>query len=514
MQNDHVLSANDDCPDVVLIGGGIMSATLGMMLKQLMPEVTLQIVEALPQAAMESSNAWNNAGTGHAGLCELNYTSVNKDGSVDISKAVKVNEQFETSKHFWSYLIEQGLISEPSAFIRPVPHMSFVRGDADCEFLRKRHAAMTACPLFAEMEYSDDPSMIEKWAPLLTHHRSAGEPIAATRMECGTDVNFGELTRILYEHLTSLEGVSMRVETRVRNISRQRDGRWRIMLHSREEGKKAITTKLVFIGAGGGALPLLQKSGIPEGKGYGGFPVSGQFLVCKNPAIVEQHTAKVYGKAAVGAPPMSVPHLDSRMINGRKSLLFGPFAGFSPKFLKKGSNLDLFKSVKPDNLPPMLAAGRDNMPLTKYLISECRKSHEDRCASLREFFPAAKDEDWTLAIAGQRVQIITRDPERTGRLEFGTGVIAAGDGSLAAILGASPGASTAASIMLDVLEKCFPAEMQSDAWRDQLSRMVPAYGLRLAENPDVFSALRSRSHALLQLNQTKHNAAPQNGLPA
>jgi len=499
MRNDHVLRGGDGEPEVVLIGGGIMSATLGIMLKQLQPELTIQVVEALPQVALESSNVWNNAGTGHAGLCELNYTAEKTGGSVDISKAINVNEQFETSKHFWGWLVEQGIISDPAAFIRPVPHMSFVRGDEDKAYLRRRYSAMTACPLFAEMEYSDDPSVIGQWAPLMTQDRAPGEAIAATRMACGTDVNFGELTRILFAHLTSLEGVSMRMQTRVGNISRARDGRWRLTLHHRGEGKKTISAKFVFIGAGGGALPLLQKSGIPEGKGYGGFPVSGQFLVCNNPSIVEQHKAKVYGKAAVGAPPMSVPHLDSRMINGRRSLLFGPFAGFSPKFLKKGSNLDLFKSVKPDNLMPMLAAGRDNMPLTKYLINECRKNHEDRCASLREFFPAAKNEDWTLAIAGQRVQIIKKDEARTGRLEFGTEVVAAADGSLAAMLGASPGASTSVSVMLEVLEKCFPQEMESDEWRSLFGKMVPARGIRLADHSDAFMELRDKAHRLLKL---------------
>jgi malate dehydrogenase (quinone) len=500
MQNDQLLRDVGNESDVVLIGGGIMSATLGIMLKQLKPEMTIQVVEALPQVAMESSNAWNNAGTGHAGLCELNYTAEKADGSIDIAKAVAVNEQFETTKHFWSYLTGQGIIHDPAAFIRPVPHMSFVRGLADRDYLRRRHEAMKACPLFEEMEYSHDPSVISEWAPLLIRNRHPEAAVAATRMQWGTDVNFGELTRMLIAHLESQDGVSMRMQTQVQNLEQERDGSWRLTLNHREEGKKEIRTKRVFIGAGGGTLHLLQESGIPEGRGYGGFPVSGQFLVCNNPEIAEQHTAKVYGKAAVGAPPMSVPHLDSRMINGQKSLLFGPFAGFSPRFLKKGSMLDLFKSVRSDNLLPMLAAGRDNMPLTKYLINECRKNHENRCASLREFFPDAENGDWTLAIAGQRVQIIKKDEKRTGRLEFGTEVVAAADGSLAAVLGASPGASTAVSIVLETLEKCFPEEMQSDEWRAHLAHMVPAYGLSLADHPDVFRNLREKAHAGLQLD--------------
>ncbi len=485
-------------PDVVLIGGGIMSATLGMLLKQLNSDFTIQIIEVLPQVALESSNAWNNAGTGHAGLCELNYTPLAADGSIDISKAVKVNQQFETSKHFWAHLVEKGIVSDPAEFIRSVAHMSFVIGEENRHFLEHRQQAMTACPLFEGMEFSDDLSRIGEWAPLLLEGRADHETIAATRI-CGTDVDYGAITRLLINHLISLDGVSLATDTKVCNLRRHSGGGWTVSVKQGGGGRKSLKAGFVFIGAGGGALQLLQKSGIPEGKGFGGFPVSGQFLVCKNDGIIARHHAKVYGKAEVGAPPMSVPHLDSRVIGTQRTLLFGPFAGFSPKFLKQGSNLDLFKSVRPDNLLPMLAAGRDNMDLTKYLINQCRNHHKDRCDGLRKFFPDAENDDWKLLIAGQRVQIIKKDSKRTGQLQFGTEVVASADGSLAAMLGASPGASTAVSIMLEVLEKCFAKELGSDDWKEKLAVMVPAYGINLVDDPENFSALRQTSHRRLKL---------------
>ena len=495
MKNKHLSGSIIEKPDVVLVGGGIMSATLGTMLKHLMPGLTIQIIEGLQQVAQESSNVWNNAGTGHAALCELNYTPSGAGGEIDISKAVKINEQFETSKHFWGFLAGQGIISEPSSFIRRVPHMSFVRGADNQEFLRKRHATMIQSHLFQSMELTTDHAKIREWAPLLTQGRAPGEPLAATRVETGTDVNYGSLTRQLIDRLVSLDGVELALGTQVTRMDRAADGRWKISLKNKGE----LSTMFAFIGAGGGALPLLQKSGIPEGKGFGGFPVSGQFLVCSNQEIVEKHAAKVYGKTAVGAPPMSVPHLDTRTINGNKSLLFGPYAGFSPKYLKTGSNFDLFKSVRIDNVLPMLAAGRDNVPLTRYLINECRRSHDDRCNMLREFFPAAKNDDWKLITAGQRVQIIKKDSERTGKLQFGTEVVASADGSLATVLGASPGASTTVSIILQLLEKCFPEEMVSNDWKTQLAEMVPAYGINLAENKAAYADLGAKANVLLKL---------------
>lgn len=477
-----------------------MSATLGIMLKRLNPDFTIQIVESLPRVALESSHAWNNAGTGHAALCELNYTPKDANGNVDISKAVVINEQFENSKHFWASLVEEGIIKDPSVFIKRVPHMSFVRGSDDQTFLRTRYAAMRKQHLFGEMAYSEDPAVIARWAPLLNEGRPSDEPMAVTRVESGTDINFGALTQQLIDHLISLDGVELAMQARVTDISQKKDGSWKLKVDSEEQGKCKLAAKFAFIGAGGGSLHLLQKSGIPEGLGFGGFPVSGQFLVCTNTDVIEKHAAKVYGKAAVGAPPMSVPHLDTRMIDGKKALLFGPYAGFSPKFLKEGSMLDLIKSVKLDNILPLLAVGRDNMDLTQYLINEVRKSHKDRVEGLREFFPDAQDEDWKLVTAGQRVQIIKKSADKTGKLEFGTEVVAAQDGSIAALLGASPGASTSVSIIVEVLHKCFAEEIKTDLWQQKLKAMLPAYGEVLAEDEARYHELRSKADALLQID--------------
>ncbi|HEY8992139.1 MAG TPA: malate:quinone oxidoreductase [Luteolibacter sp.] len=485
-------------PDVVLIGGGIMSATLGVLLHQLDPSLKIQIVEALAEVAKESSNPWNNAGTGHAALCELNYTKEKPDGSVDISKALEINEAFELSKQFWAYLVGQGILPSPQEFINAVPHMSFVHGKADQAFLRRRHETMAKHHFFAEMEYTEDPAKIGEWVPLLLQGRSPSEPIAATRAEGGTDVNFGELTRRLVEFLASRDVVKIATHHQVRDIRRKRDGRWELSVRNMEKGiNRKITAPFVFVGAGGASLPLLQKSGIPEGKGFGGFPVSGQFLVCDNPAIVERHHAKVYGKAAVGAPPMSVPHLDTRVIDGKNTLLFGPFAGFSPKFLKSGSILDLPGSVKLSNLVPMLAVGKDNLDLTRYLIEQVLQSPKDRLDALKEFFPDAKLEDWRLLTAGQRVQIIKECGEKGGVLQFGTEIVAAADGSIAALLGASPGASTAVDVMLHILEKCFVKRLPE--WRARLGEMVPSYGKKLVDDPALYREVRGQADQALGL---------------
>ncbi|MBB6611680.1 malate:quinone oxidoreductase [Pontibacter sp. Tf4] len=489
----------DGNPDVILIGAGIMSATLGMLLKELQPDLKVELYERLHVAAAESSDAWNNAGTGHSAFCELNYTPERPNGAIDISKAVKIAESFEVSKQFWSYLLEKNQVKLPDFFINTVPHMSFVWGDKNVEFLRKRYEAMTSCHLFKGMQYSENPVQLKEWMPLVMEGRDTSEKLAATRMEIGTDVNFGALTRRMFMRLQE-HGMRQYFGHEVRKLKKTSTGYWRVRVKDLATGEKRnVYAKFVFIGAGGGSLPLLLKSGIPEGEGFGGFPVSGQWLRCTNPDVVERHKAKVYGKASVGSPPMSVPHLDSRYINGKKELLFGPYAGFSTKFLKKGSFLDLALSIRPDNLRPMISAGIKNIPLTQYLINQVRQSPEDRMQALRDYYPNARPEDWELEIAGQRVQVIKKGPEGGGVLEFGTEMVSAADGSLAALLGASPGASTAVSIMLELLQRCFPEQVASPAWQAKLRQMIPSYGLSLAQDAGLLQQVRDWTSSVLGL---------------
>ncbi|ESU26229.1 malate dehydrogenase [Flavobacterium limnosediminis JC2902] len=486
--------------DVVLIGAGIMSATLGLLLKELQPNLKIEIFERLDIAAAESSDAWNNAGTGHAAFCELNYTPEKSDGSIDTSKAVKIVEAFEVSRQFWSYLVEKGLLNNPENFIKSIPHMSFVWGEKNTKYLKKRYDALQEFHLFKDMEYTEDADKIKEWAPLIMEGRNGAKKVAATSMRFGTDVNFGELTRSIFRYLETLEGVQLHFNHDVKKLRKYDDGTWRVRVKELSSGaKKRVKAKFVFIGAGGGSLLLLEKANIPEGAGFGGFPVSGQWLKCTNDELIAKHQAKVYGKAAVGAPPMSVPHIDTRMIDGKKALLFGPYAGFSTKFLKNGSYLDLAKSIKPGNIKPMLGAGISNIPLTKYLIEQVLQSPEDRMKALREYLPDAKKEDWVLENAGQRVQVIKKDKNGKGILEFGTEVVNAADGSLAVLLGASPGASTAVSIMLDLIGRCYKEELASPEWQSKLKEMIPSYGLKLNENPQLADELRHKTGTILKL---------------
>lgn len=486
-------------PDIVLIGAGIMSATLGVLLKKLNPAFTISIFERLDRVTAESSDAWNNAGTGHSAFCELNYTPQKEDGTIEITKAIKIAESFEVSKEFWSYLVENDIVESPETFIRHIPHMSFVWGDENVEYLKKRHQALTSHHLFKGMQYSESKKELFDWIPLVMEGRDANEKVAATKMELGTDVNFGALTRSMFDFLEKQEGVKLYLNHEVEDFERNDNG-WTLAVKDRESKDTSyVRSRFVFIGAGGGSLPLLEKSNIPEGDGFGGFPVSGQWLVCTNPEIIEKHQAKVYGKASVGSPPMSVPHLDTRMIDGKKALLFGPYAGFSTKFLKNGSYLDLPLSIKLNNIKPMLAAGIHNIPLTKYLIDQVRQSPQDRLAALNDYVPGAKLEDWVLEKAGQRVQVIKKDKEEGGVLEFGTEMVTASDGSLAALLGASPGASTSVSIMLDLIQRCFKNEAQSAAWQKEFATIIPSFGKSLAKDEKLANSTRNRTTEILKL---------------
>jgi len=487
--------------DVLLVGAGAMSSTLAMILKQLDPSLKICVVERLKTVAKESTDGWNNAGTGHAAYCELNYTPEDEQGNVDISKALSINSAFELSLQFWSHLVKSNVLPQPSEFINRTPHLSFVWGENNVSFLRKRFEKLSAHHLFEGMEYSENAETLAQWMPLVMADRKGDEPVAATYMARGSDVDFGSLARYMMEHLEQQDDFELVLNHDVEDLQRSSQGGWSVLMKDRESGDVTrVRAGFVFLGAGGGALPLLQKSEIPESEGYGGFPVSGQWLVCSDTSIADQHHAKVYGKAAIGAPPMSVPHLDTRVINGKKALLFGPFAGFTTKFLKKGSILDLPSSIRGNNLKPMMSVGMNNMDLTKYLISEVFQSDKARIDSLREYFPGAKDADWTLADAGKRVQIIKKDENGKGKLEFGTEIVASQDGTIASLLGASPGASTAVHAMVNVIEKCFADKLENEGWNEKLKAMIPSYGEDLATNEGLLREVRSMTLETLGLN--------------
>ncbi len=486
--------------DIVLIGAGIMSATLGVLLKELMPDSKITIYERLDEVGAESSDAWNNAGTGHSAFCELNYTPQTQNGEVDLTKALNIAERFEVSKQFWAYLHKKDRVPTEVPFINDIPHMSFVMGQENVDFLHSRHTTMTQYAIFEAMKYSVDRDQMLEWMPLMMHGRSKDEKVAATRMDIGTDVNFGSITRAMFGYLKTLGDVHLILGQEVEDLTPIDGDKWLVSVKSMKDGSRSEdTANFVFIGAGGGALPLLEKSDIPEGKGYGGFPVSGQWLKCVNPDIIDQHEAKVYGKAAVGAPPMSVPHLDTRMMTGSKSLLFGPYAGFSTKFLKNGSYLDLPLSIEVHNIWPMLSAGINNIGLTKYLIEQVMQSHQDRFEMLTTYYPTAHIEDWELAIAGQRVQIIKKDSKEGGVLKFGTEIVTDKKGNLAALLGASPGASTAVSIMIDLLNECFPDEMKSQDWTNKLKSIIPSYGCSLINDDKLCRKTRDYTSEILSI---------------
>jgi malate dehydrogenase (quinone) len=487
--------------DVLLVGAGVMSATLGKLLAQLDPSLKILMVERQAKVANESSHALHNAGTGHAGYCELNYTPEQADGSIKIDRALEINAAFEVSLQFWSYLVDQGLLPTPEKFINPVYHQSFVMGEADVAFLRKRYKALHKHHLFEEMEYSEDHAVLREWMPLVMRHRDAKEKLAATQVKHGTDIDFGFLTRKLVKALLRLDNFELQLSHTVVSMKQHADGRWHVRVKDNHTDKvKTVDAGFVFLGAGGGALPLLQKSNIPEAHGYGGFPVSGQWLICHDPKIVRQHTSKVYGRAAVGAPPMSVPHLDARIIGGESVLIFGPFASITTRFLKEGSLLDLFSSLKSANLKPMLSVARDNMDLTRYLVSEAFKSHKERVDTLREFYADADVNQWELAAAGKRVQIIKGCDTKGGKLEFGTEIVTSKDGTLATLLGASPGASVSVQAMLEVIDLCFKQRMKSVEWKRKLKEMIPSYGESLDENVALLHEVRKRTLDTLRLN--------------
>ncbi|HAU5497909.1 TPA: malate dehydrogenase (quinone) [Cronobacter sakazakii] len=488
--------------DVLLIGGGIMSASLGTVLQEIQPDWKQLMVEKLDGVALESSNGWNNAGTGHSANMELNYTPEREDGSIDVTKALEINEAFMISRQFWSSQVKRGVLNDPHSFINSTPHMSFVWGDKNVEYLTKRYQALQQTTLFQGMQFSTDQQQIKKWAPLIIEGRDPKQKVAATWTPVGTDVNYGEITRQLVGSLKKTSNFKLETSSEVTDFKRNADNSWHVTITDVNSGKEhAVDAKYVFIGAGGGALKLLQKTGIPEADNYAGFPVGGSFLVSENPEIARQYGEKVYGQASVGAPPMSVPHLDARFLDGKRVVLFGPFATFSTKFLKNGSFFDLLSTTTTSNFMPMTDVGLDNFDLVKYLIGQVMLSDEDRFEALKEYYPTARKEDWKLIQAGQRVQIIKKDPEKGGVLKLGTEIVTDQQKTLAALLGASPGASTAAPISINVIKQLFPEQFKSEAWQSKLREIVPSYGQKLNGNVALTQQVWDETAATLQLTK-------------
>src|SRR5699024_246037 len=409
---------------VILVGAGIMSATLATLIKKLEPKWDITIFERNHEEGMESSNVWNNAGTGHEALCELNYTPIDREGNIEIEKALKIYNEFQVSKQFWSELVKEQHISKPNEFINSIPHVSFVHGNGNKKFLSNRFEVLKNLPAFANMEYTEDGETISNWSSLLMRDRIKTEHLAATKVNDGTDVNFGNLTEKMMGFLDKDPETTIQYNSEVITMKQNKDKQWEVKV----QNKKLNTIEyhladFLFIGGGGHSIPLLQKSKIRQSKHIGGFPISGEFLYCDNPTIVKQHHAKAYGKEPEGTPPMTVPHLDKRYIDGKEVLLFGPFAAFGPKFLKKGSNMDFFKHIKLNNIITLLSAGAKNIPLIKYSIQQILMSKEDKINELRKFVPSAEMDDWEVVVAGKRVQVI-KDVSKFNRgvIHFGTEV--------------------------------------------------------------------------------------------
>ena len=482
--------------DAILVGAGIMSSTLAVLLNELEPDLRLLIVERLSSPGLESSSANNNAGTGHAANCELNYTPIQEGRGISTTKAFEINKSFEKSLEFWASLAEKEKL-KPKTFLKKLPHISLVFGDKDISLLKRRFYELSSHVAFSGMEFTMDHDELKDWIPLVMDGREKSQKIAATRITRGTDIDFGNLTRSYINEIESEESIEINFSTNVENLQKDNDGVWYLSLKGTPKNR-VVRSKFVFLGAGGGALSLLQKSGIQEGLSYAGFPVSGKWLICEEEKATKKHNAKVYGNAAVGAPPMSVPHLDTRWINGERSLLFGPFAGFSSNFLKYGSKLDLFRSIKTTNFLSMLQAGLDNVDLGKYLFNQLIQTKEDRIATLKKFLPMVSHEDWKLSIAGQRVQII-KQTSKGGMLKMGTEVVTSSDGSLAALLGASPGASTAVTIMIEVLNRCWHEKMKSSQWKKRMLELFPSFESDINSNQEALVAIRKRNDFLLKL---------------
>ncbi len=486
-------------PDVILIGSGIMSATLAVMLKRLDPRLRIQMIEITSELAQEASNGWNNAGTGHAGICELSYTPArDAGGGVSISRALHIFEQFEHSKQFWGSMTAEGMMGEPADFIHAVSHQCFVKGADDVSFLHDRHVAMKEHHFFRGMTFTTDSAMIQQWAPLVMEGRAAC-PVAATKGD-GTEVDYGMLARRLCGWLAQQQHCGIATGWKVTKLKRGA-GEWHLDMRcvaSGEERKQRA--KFVFVGAGGGSLPLLQSTGLSEVSGLGGFPIGGQWLVCDEPSICARHDAKVYGITPSSSPSLGAGHLDVRRLNGRRQLLFGPFASWTTRFLKHGRWSDLPLSIRAGNLGALLRTAARNRSLVHYLITQGLQSMESRMVALREFYPGARSEHWRLVQAGIRVQAIKKADR--GAVHFGTEVFSSADRSLASLLGASPGASVSVNIALEVIQTCLSHLLAGTEGVGRMRQMIPTFDQDLKQpgNAALFEKTNRETAERLQLH--------------
>ena len=480
--------------DAVLVGAGIMSGTLALLLTEVLPDIKILIIEKLDSPGSESTGAFNNAGTGHAANCELNYTPIDEKGKINIDKALSINRSFENSMSLWASLYESGKI-DIKKFLKFIPHISFVSGKENISFLKKRYQLMVNNPEFIDMEFTSSFSQISSWANLITKDRNPLNEIAATRVERGTDINFEALTKEYLSFVSKNKNVELRYKTELIDLKKIDQKQWELEL-SFNGRKISVRTAYVFLGAGGKTINYLQKSKIPEANNYGGFPVSGKWLICEEKYLTEKHNSKVYGKADIGSQPMSVPHLDTRWIDGKKLLLFGPFAGFTTKFLKQGSYFDLFNSIKKNNIFSMLDVGVKNNDLIKYLISQSLKNHNSRVENLKNMMPSADPSNWYLKNAGQRVQIIKKT-YKGGSLKFGTEIVTSTDGSLSALLGASPGASTAVSIMVAVLKKSCLFLNDKSNLQKRINDLIYQSQFTYESDKDFLTNIKKRNNSIL-----------------
>ncbi len=480
--------------NVTIIGAGIMGTTFAVLAKELAPELEVTILERLDGPGAGNSWVFNNAGTGHEANCELNYTPVDEE-VISVEKALKIHAQFNVAKQFWAYLVEKGAIKEPKTFINRTKHCTIVSEPSIPE-LKLRYKEMSAHHFFEQMRFSEDFDEIKSWIPFTMEERPRSDKMAATVIETGTDVNFGALTEQMAEYAVNKLGVKIEYGTHVKRVHRSPSGTWLIETHHRGDMlPKQYRADVLFVGAGGGAFPILKKSHLPFARRFTGFPVGGRFLQAPITAEqAEQYRAKTYGKAKVGAPPMSVPHLDLRVADGQYYLLFGPFASFKPVLERGRGFLDYLKSMRLHDIPSLLNVAIEHFPLVKYLVSETFKGEKSMFEELESFAPGmSKKFDWKPVEAGQRVQII-----RDGELQMGTEILVNSDKTYGTLLGASPGASVSPEVMLRCLEQLMPDLFSKPEAQAKKKEMFPEDNLQtLSHDADRYREIRDLVNARL-----------------